>query len=422
MRSAQSLRDWRELASEMVDKEIVAAGVTNERVIRAMRDTPRHEFVPANQRRVRLSRHGPADRRRPDDLAAVHRGLHDAGDRSAAHRPRAGDRHRQRLPGGRAQPAGERRVHDRDRRAAQPAARRATLKRLGYKNVFTRAGDGYKGWPEAAPFDKIIVTCSPEEVPQPLVDQLREGGLMIIPVGERYQQNLYLMRKVSGKLKSEALRATLFVPMTGEAEAQRAVKPDPEESTNRQRQLRRRARRRRRQQANGRTAKEPAGWHYQRQLTLQAECADAPDGKSYVTFHNAEPGRGSHALQGFAVDGREVSTLRLILLGPRRQHPPRRASQTNCRRSSSRSTTSAARRSAKNRSAHSPAPSLGVDEDKSLRVPLRAREAILRIGLLGAVGELSLDDLRLQPQRIRPASRQRIDLLRYLRTLVASSS
>ena len=85
-----------------------------------------------------------------------------------------------------------------------------------------KVGDGYLGWPEAAPFDKIIVTCSPEKVPQPLVDQLKDGGLMIVPVGERYQQNLYLYRKTKGELKSEALKATLFVPMTGEAEAKRA--------------------------------------------------------------------------------------------------------------------------------------------------------------------------------------------------------
>src|SRR5262245_29327016 len=67
-----------------------------------------------------------------------------------------------------------------------------TLKRLKYKNVFVKVGDGFQGWPEHAPFDKIIVTCSPEDVPQPLVDQLQEGGLMVIPVGERYQQTLYL--------------------------------------------------------------------------------------------------------------------------------------------------------------------------------------------------------------------------------------
>jgi protein-L-isoaspartate(D-aspartate) O-methyltransferase len=102
-----------------------------------------------------------------------------------------------------------------------------TLNRLGYANVFTLAGDGFKGWPEHAPFDKIIVTCSPEEVPQPLVDQLREGGRIVVPVGERFQQTLYLMTKVNGKLVSQALEPTFFVPMTGEAEDQRRVLPDP---------------------------------------------------------------------------------------------------------------------------------------------------------------------------------------------------
>src|SRR3990172_6053762 len=111
----------------------------------------------------------------------------------------------------------------------EPLGRRAarTLKRLGYKNVFAKVGDGYLGWPDAAPFDKIVVTCSPEKVPQPLVDQLREGGLMVIPVGERYQQTLFLMRETGGKLQSEALRPTLFVPMTGAAEEKRRVQPDP---------------------------------------------------------------------------------------------------------------------------------------------------------------------------------------------------
>ncbi len=67
----------------------------------------------------------------------------------------------------------------------EPLARRAeaNLKRLGYSNVKVLAGDGYKGWPEHAPFDGIIVTCAPDHIPQPLADQLRDGGRMIIPVG-----------------------------------------------------------------------------------------------------------------------------------------------------------------------------------------------------------------------------------------------
>ena len=93
------------------------------------------------------------------------------------------------------------------------------LEHLKYKNVHTKIGDGYQGWPEHAPFDKIIVTCSPEKVPEALVEQLKEGGRMVIPVGERYQQTMYLLKKVDGKLEQEALRPTIFVPMTGKAEA-----------------------------------------------------------------------------------------------------------------------------------------------------------------------------------------------------------
>ncbi len=102
----------------------------------------------------------------------------------------------------------------------EPLGKRAeeTLKRLGYTNVFTRIGDGYQGWKEHAPFDRIIVTCSPNHVPQPLADQLKEGGTMVTPVGERHTQKLYLLEKKDGKLVQTALIPTLFVPMTGEAQ------------------------------------------------------------------------------------------------------------------------------------------------------------------------------------------------------------
>lgn len=92
------------------------------------------------------------------------------------------------------------------------------LKATGYENVHARVGDGYKGWPEAAPFDGIIVTCAPDHVPEPLVAQLKVGGRMVIPVGPAYRdQVLYLKVKTeSGELKDEAQIGVRFVPMTGE--------------------------------------------------------------------------------------------------------------------------------------------------------------------------------------------------------------
>jgi protein-L-isoaspartate(D-aspartate) O-methyltransferase len=90
----------------------------------------------------------------------------------------------------------------------------ADLKRLGYTNVYVRAGDGYKGWPEAAPFDAIIVTCAPESVPPPLVEQLKDGGRMVIPVGSAGDQELVLLRKHGDKLERHAVFPVRFVPMT----------------------------------------------------------------------------------------------------------------------------------------------------------------------------------------------------------------
>lgn len=105
----------------------------------------------------------------------------------------------------------------------EPLARRAEadLKRLGYTNVTVRAGDGYKGWPEHAPFDAIIVTCAPERVPQPLVDQLKEGGRMIIPVGDFGNQELYLLQKKKGRVERRAVLPVRFVPMTGGPDGRR---------------------------------------------------------------------------------------------------------------------------------------------------------------------------------------------------------
>src|SRR5690606_11207644 len=181
----------------------------------------------------------------------------------------------------------------------------ATLAELGYTKIQVRVGDGFAGWPEVPPFDKIIVTCSPEPMPKPLVEQLREGGKMIIPVGERYQQTLYLMTKVEGELVGEPLQPTLFVPMTGQAEAQRQQQPDPAKP-----QLRN----------GGFESVQPAdadsalagtipGWYYDRQVAQIR--GDAFEGDHFVRFTNETPELAAHLLQGFPLDGRVVTSIRI---------------------------------------------------------------------------------------------------------------
>ncbi len=95
---------------------------------------------------------------------------------------------------------------------ARSAAER--LKKLGYLNVEVRDGDGYAGWPEAAPFDLILVTAAPEEIPQPLIDQLKPGGRMVIPTGLRDSQELRLVEKdAQGRVKVRSVIPVSFVPL-----------------------------------------------------------------------------------------------------------------------------------------------------------------------------------------------------------------
>lgn len=94
----------------------------------------------------------------------------------------------------------------------------ALLKELDYDNVHVKYGNGYKGWPEYAPFDGIIVTCAPEDIPQALVDQLKEGGRMIIPVGNSMNQQLFLLKKHDNRMEQTAVLPVRFVPMTGRTE------------------------------------------------------------------------------------------------------------------------------------------------------------------------------------------------------------
>jgi len=90
------------------------------------------------------------------------------------------------------------------------------LLQLGYQNIKVKAGDGYLGWPEAAPFDAIIITCAPDHIPEPLIEQLKEGGCMALPVGA-YAQELKKIVKRSGKIETTNIIPVVFVPMTGDA-------------------------------------------------------------------------------------------------------------------------------------------------------------------------------------------------------------
>jgi protein-L-isoaspartate(D-aspartate) O-methyltransferase len=259
-----------------------------------------------------------------------------------------------------------------------------TLKRLRYKNVFTKIGDGYKGWKEHAPFDKIIVTCSPEDVPQPLVDQLKEGGLLIVPMGQRHQQTLYLMVKKNGKLKTEALRPTLFVPMTGAAEDARKVKPDPtkpeilnfdfEEGLDEKGFVK--------------------GWYYQRRLELLAG-DEAPSGDHFVQFTNDVPGQHAHVMQGFAIDGSKVTAIdfeaQLALENIKRgiykeDIPVAMVSFYDKDRRLLKDTVLDPL--ATNKDWHKL-------EMKSVRVPVATKDAIVRIGLFGATGTAKFDAVKL---------------------------
>jgi protein-L-isoaspartate(D-aspartate) O-methyltransferase len=375
--------NFTELRRQMVDKEIIGAGIKDPRVIDAIRETQRHEFVPFRERT-----HAYYDMALPigngqtisppyivafmteqletkptDKVLEIGTG---SGYQAAVLSPLVKEVYSIEI----VEPLG------------QTAAK--VLKRLKYANVFTKIGDGYKGWEEHAPFDKVIVTCSPENVPQPLIDQLREGGRMVVPIGERYQQSLTLFRKVDGKLEKEVLRPTLFVPMTGTAESQRKVKPDPLNPT----------------LVNGsyeQTTEEdkvvvPVAWHYVRQAKV-VEDPMSPAGERHVVFSNMQPGRGSQMLQAFAIDGRKVSDLDVSLrikvtdvrpgqlltqlpvcalvfydenqntIGERGMGPWRGTTDWQL-------------------------------EKTTVKVPVKAVQAIIRIGLFGAVGELAVDDVR----------------------------
>jgi len=192
-----------------------ARGITNQRVLAVMGKVPRHEFVPG-EFRAQAYADGPLPIghgqtiSQPYIVAFMTEKLE----------PKPADRVLEIGTGSGYQAAvlAELVREVRTIEIVEPLARRAAadLKRLDYTNVTVRAGDGYKGWPEAAPFDAVIVTCAPDHIPQPLVEQLKEDGRMIIPVGPAGNQELYVLRKKAGKVEKQAVLPVRFVPMTGD--------------------------------------------------------------------------------------------------------------------------------------------------------------------------------------------------------------
>ena len=270
----------------------------------------------------------------------------------------------------------------------------ATLQRLGYANVHVQIGDGFLGWPEAAPFDKIIVTCSPEDVPAPLVEQLREGGKILIPVGERFQQTLYLMTKVDGKLVGQPLQPTLFVPMTGKAEMTRRVLPDPANPSIINGGF---------EGARGETRSDAEvfagtipGWYYERQVTEVQ--GDAFEGDRFVRFTNTTPDLASHLLQGLPLDGRAVTSLRIS--GAVRTNEVQGAGQTDALPAIAINLYDEQRRDL---GVFVIGPFKGTRDwrhySRLVRVPPQSREAIIRIGLFGAVGTADFDAIKVEAIR-----------------------
>jgi protein-L-isoaspartate(D-aspartate) O-methyltransferase len=207
---------WAEARQGMVAQQLAAPGrgIRDERVLAAMGKVPRHEFVPE------ASRHDAyGDFPLPIGYGQTISQPYIVAFMTEQLVPKATDKVLEVGTGSGYQAAvlAELVAEVYTIEIVEPLAIRAEkdLRRLGYRNVRVGHGDGYQGWPEAAPFDAIIVTCAPERVPEPLVEQLKDGGRMIIPVGPAGDQQLILLRKQAGRLQRQSVLPVRFVPMTG---------------------------------------------------------------------------------------------------------------------------------------------------------------------------------------------------------------
>ncbi len=212
--SAQDDSSYAAARAAMVREQIAGRGIRDPRVIEALRHVPRQLFIP------------PAERDRAYDDSPVPIGQGQTISQpyivalmTELVRPKPQDRVLEVGTGSGYQAAVLARLVDHvyTIELEDTLARSATavLRELKYENVTVRTGDGYVGWPERAPFDIVIVTAAPEHVPQPLIDQLKPGGRLIVPVGPRFTvQQLQLIEKdANGAVTTRNVSPVMFVPL-----------------------------------------------------------------------------------------------------------------------------------------------------------------------------------------------------------------
>ena len=209
--------------NRMVDRHLAERGIKNPLVLNAFRTVPRHKFLPPKTQRQAYD-----DESIPIGEGQTITPPYDVAFMTQVLDPKPTDRVYEVGTGSGYQSAILSRIVKDvySVEIKEPLGKRAALvhQELGYSNIHTRIGDGYEGWPDAAPFDAIIVTCAPRKIPQPLIDQLKDGGRMVIPLGDRFTQTVHLITKKDGRLTDRELSPTLYVPMTGRALREAAAK------------------------------------------------------------------------------------------------------------------------------------------------------------------------------------------------------
>lgn len=210
----QQTPDMQEKRYTMVEEQLVRRGIRNDDVLRAMRKVERHKFVPVTQRDGAYD-----DRPLPIGEGQTISQPFIVAHMTALLNPGPGDRVLEIGTGSGYQAAVLAEIVDHvyTIEILEPLGRRAqeTLASLGYDNVTVKIGDGYAGWEEHAPYDGIVVTAAPEEIPEPLIEQLAEGGRMIIPVGRTNEvQTMTIVEKSGGEIKKISDIQVRFVPFT----------------------------------------------------------------------------------------------------------------------------------------------------------------------------------------------------------------